>query len=90
MTILTTMVARTVMRMTGKGHMLFNDRLVDGRRSLKVWGWTDAQYFEAADMLKRMGCVAKVKQFPTQGWHPLGKKFLQVRLYVKEPNNVKS
>ena len=42
----TTQVARKIMN-KGKGTYLFNDRLVDGRRSLKVWGWTDSDYRKA-------------------------------------------
>jgi len=39
-----------------KPWMVFNDRLDDGRRSLKVIGWTAAQYMRAVDFLLENGC----------------------------------
>ena len=30
-----------------KGQFVFNDRLRDGRRSLKVWGWDNDTYTRA-------------------------------------------
>ena len=36
---------------------VFIDRLKDGRRSLKVWGWTSDEYIRAVHLLKQMGCT---------------------------------
>ena len=82
----TTLVTKCVMAITGKGRVFFNDKLVDGTRSLKVWGWSDSEYYQAKEMLTKMGCKAKVKQFPSRsiGFGPFVKRFIQVRLYVQE------
>lgn len=44
------------LRARGQGHRIFNDRLVNGRRSLKVWGWTSGDYIEAAQLLEQLAC----------------------------------
>ena len=42
--------------------VIFNDPLVDGGRSIKVWGWGDAEYSKAVVELKLAGYdVARVK-----------------------------
>lgn len=41
---------------------MFNDKLADGRRSLKVWGWDDSDYRKAKLLLEQEGCkVSMVK-----------------------------
>ena len=52
----TTKVATAVCKLTGRGWMKFNDKMKDGRRSLKVWGWTDEDYKNAERILTAMGC----------------------------------
>ena len=76
----TTQVARKIMKQ-GKGSWLFNDRLVDGRRSLKVWGWSDAEYRKAKRELEAQGCKVDMVQFVAQKWN-MSK--LQTRLHVEE------
>lgn len=49
-------VAKEVQKRTGKGETIWNDRLVDGRRSLKVWGWGKEEYALAEELLKQRGC----------------------------------
>ena len=78
---LTNKVARVVMATTGKGTYIFNDKLVDGTRSLKVWGWTRGEYFQAKQLLEQAGCEAELVEFVA--WR-YGKKFKQVRLHVVE------
>lgn len=58
----TAVIVKAVQLMTNRGHTVFNDRLVDGRRSVKVWGWNQDDYQKAASMLREAGCKAEVKQ----------------------------
>lgn len=57
-------VASAIRTLTGKGSVIFNDKLVDGRRSLKVWGWIYAEYAEAADILRKQGHEVTMVQVP--------------------------
>jgi len=57
-------VASAIRTITGKGSVIFNDKLVDGRRSLKVWGWMYAEYAEAADILRQHGHEVTMVQVP--------------------------
>ena len=52
----TTRVARSIIHKTGRGSVIFNDRLADGKRSLKVWGWDMGEYLKAKRMLEKQGC----------------------------------
>lgn len=51
---------RQVVNAIGKAGAVFNDKLSDGRRSLKVWGWTYDDYVLAASKLREMGCTVKI------------------------------
>lgn len=82
MTTLTTKVARKIQNETGLGRNLFNDRLQDGSRSLKVWGWSDKQYKNAAQKLRNLGCEVKIVCFKSRSY---GSKHTQTRLHVVEP-----
>lgn len=63
----TTTIARAVIAITGRGIKVFNDPLVDGRRSLKVWGWQEEDYNLANNLLTSAGCkVTKVKTHKSQ------------------------
>jgi hypothetical protein len=57
----TTQVAREII---SKGNqrftMIFNDKLTDGTRSLKVVGWSAKEYGQATRKLRAMGCKVKV------------------------------
>ena len=55
----TAMVARQIIS-AGYGSTMFNDKLVDGRRSLKVWGWRHERYMYAKRLLENMGCKVEV------------------------------
>lgn len=54
-------VVRTVV---GKDAVLFNDRLKNGTRSVKVWGWSIGAANAAAVLLRQQG--RKVKVVETQ------------------------
>ena len=58
MTTKTTKAMRSVS--AGKNYTYFNDVLQDGRRSLKVWGWSREQYDRCATILCEQGCTAEV------------------------------
>lgn len=80
----TTKVANAVIELTGRGWMKFNDKLKDGRRSLKVFGWTDEDYENAAKLLRVMGCEVVVVDFDSYSFRA-GRNYVQTRLHVKEP-----
>lgn len=76
---LTAKVAQVVKATTGKGTKIFNDRLEDGARSLKVWGWDRGEYFQVKQMLEMAGCRAEIVEFVTRSF-----KRKQIRLHVWE------
>ena len=63
-----------------KGQFVFNDRLRDGRRSLKVWGWDDNTYTRAKDMLEAAGCKCVIVKTPKGKFYRGG----VTRLHVTE------
>lgn len=79
----TRQVANQVMKMTGRGEMIFNDKLKYGIRSLKVWGWHEGDYDLAAQMLRDQGCHVHKVVFTGEGWSPI--RYTQCRLHVLEP-----
>ena len=80
----TTQVARSVMLESGKGSFLFNDKLVDGRRSLKVWGWTSAEYLAAKSKLEAQGCKVNMVKAPVYHDHRGARTVQNTRLHVTE------
>ena len=79
----TRQVARLLSNATGRGHMIYNDRLADGTRSLKVWGWTGKDYATAQELLQGMGCrvdMVQAERYDTRGglWRTV------TRLHVQE------
>lgn len=77
----TMQAARAVIKKTGRGTKIFNDRLADGTRSLKVWGWTADDYALAEGLLQQQGCQTAIKQFFTT-YH--SHKKLVTRILVSE------
>lgn len=79
----TTHAANAVKAVTGNGWMKFNDKLKDGRRSLKVLGWTIEDYKMAQAILNMAGHEAEIVEFElwsNRGWQ----WYTQTRLHVKE------
>lgn len=74
-------VARKIIKASGEGHTIFNDRLVDGRRSLKVWGWDKKMYELCQQELMAQGHIVKLVSFLVNRW---GGSRLQHRLHVLE------
>ena len=79
----TNKVAREVINNTGKGTIVFNDKLKNGDRSLKVWHWQKPQYELAKELLEQQGCKVKMIEFTTQGHYRAG-QHQQIRLHVTE------
>ena len=76
-------VARMVILTNQRGHMIFNDRLTDGTRSLKVWGWLKQDYQDAKKLLETLGCRAQIveaEKFSPRG----GRNYTMRRLHVQE------
>lgn len=82
----TTKVAKKIIK-TGKGRNIFNDKLVDGRRSLKVWGWDTTEYLKAKRKLEKKGCVVEVVSVKHRHnrYGGIG-GYVQTRLHVDEQN----
>lgn len=76
-------VAKMVVLAQGRGHMIFNDRLADGTRSLKVWGWTLNEYTEAKKLLELYGCKVTMVQ-KERYINRLGQRRMVTRLHVTE------
>lgn len=76
-------LARRHIKHTGRGSTIFNDRLADGRRSLKVWGWSLANYESFQRVLKDAGLNSEIVSMPKRGyWAKPGD--LQYRIHVDE------
>ena len=78
---LTTRVAQVVKATSGRGTVIFNDKLEDGTRSLKVWGWDRGNYVMAKQLLEQAGCQAELVEFLS---YVRGGKRKQIRLHVVE------
>ena len=62
-----TRLARKHMKATNRGAHIFNDRLVDGRRSVKIWGWELLQYESFQRMLKGAGLNSEIIEMERWG-----------------------
>jgi hypothetical protein len=76
-------VAKMVILTNKRGHVIFNDRLKDGTRSLKVWGWKEQDYVAAKKLLELFDCkvemIVEDKYSPRGGCH-----YTMRRLHVQE------
>jgi hypothetical protein len=45
-------------------HYVYNDPLVNGGRSIKVWGWKFEDYANAREALRKSGLVGKIVRNP--------------------------
>ena len=76
-----TPASKLMRKLAGNGATIFNDKLVDGRRSYKVWGWKEADYEAAAHEMSCIGvsaCVVVSHRYSPRA----GKWYMQPRLYV--------
>jgi hypothetical protein len=83
---LTRRVAKLVCKETGRGHMIFNDKLADGTRSLKVWGWDDLDYMQAFMLLEKFGFKPKLVKTPVKYDVRSGRMRRSTRIHVNETN----
>lgn len=51
---------KIIRQLAGKDATLFNDKLADGRRSYKVWGWDYLDYEKAWAYLLQVGIKSEV------------------------------
>jgi len=73
---------KVIRRLAGKNATIFNDQLVDGRRSYKIWGWTLLDYEVAASELRSKNFVVDVVM--VYGYSSRAKKqYAQPRLHVE-------
>ncbi len=56
-----TAVSKLVRSLAGKDRTMYNDRLKDGSRSIKVQNWTKNQYAAAQRKLEQAGYKAEVR-----------------------------
>jgi hypothetical protein len=70
----------------GKSRRVYNDKLADGTRSVKVSGWLRGDYKLAKSTLEAEGYEVKLVEFdiPSYAWEYWGGKGKQVRLHVTE------
>lgn len=68
----TRLAVSVVSAITDNHGVVFNDKLKDGTRSLKVWGWSLREYSKCAELLREMGCTVKSRHQPV------------LRLHIKE------
>lgn len=54
-------VVRAVSVVEKQGTCIFNDKMQDGRRSIKVWGWTNNTYKKCVDTLRDYGYNVSVR-----------------------------
>ena len=79
----TTSLARKHIKHTGRGGHLFNDKLADGRRSLKVWGWGEQDYQAFQQVLQAEGLTSTIVSFAKRTFWSKGTQ-LQYRIHVTE------
>lgn len=77
-----TLTRKIIKPLLNDSHTVFNDKLADGRRSLKVWGWSEATYDKAKQMLIDAGCRVEMEWTPeVEGYRCSGGN---IRLHVRE------
>lgn len=54
-------IIKAVCVIEGNSALIFNDKLKDGRRSFKIWGWTNKEYRICVDKLREYGYNVAVR-----------------------------
>ena len=73
--------SKIIRKLAGPIPIIFNDKLVDGTRSYKVWGWDIPDYNNALRALKSSGFSAKLVLF--NGYSIRGHRhYIQPRIHV--------
>mgnify|MGYP003336678575 CR=1 FL=1 len=81
---LTRRVAKLVCKESGRGFKIFNDKLSDGTRSLKVWGWEDVDYATASRLIEKFGFTTKFVKTRFNFDPMTGRNRRATRLHVNE------
>ena len=72
---------KIIRKLAGPMPIIFNDRLVDGTRSYKIWGWDLPDYNRALQALKSAGFTAKLVFF--EGYSVRKRRgYIQPRIHV--------
>jgi hypothetical protein len=72
---------KIIRKLAGPMPIIFNDRLVDGTRSYKIWGWNLSDYNRALQALKSAGFTTKLVFF--EGYSKRGRRqYIQPRIHV--------
>ena len=69
-------------QLAGKGATMFNDKLVNGSRSYKVWGWTLSDYDKAWAYLLQAGIKSEVVYAPAYFNGRGGRVVQNIRIHV--------
>ena len=81
-------ITQLIRAQAGKSRRVYNDKLADGTRSVKVRGWRKGDYKLAKSTLEAEGYEVKLVEFniPSYVWGYCGgsAKGKQVRLHVTE------
>lgn len=81
-------ITQLIRAQAGKSRRVYNDKLADGTRSVKVRGWRKGDYRLAKSTLEAEGYEVKLVEFniPSYVWGYRGgsAKGKQVRLHVTE------
>jgi hypothetical protein len=56
----TRQAAKKIKSVMGRGGTIYNDRMVDGGRSLKVEGWDKSNYLACKGLLEAEGCLVQL------------------------------
>jgi len=73
--------SKIIRKLAGPMLTIFNDRLVDGTRSYKVWGWDLPDYNRALQALKSAGFTTKLVLFERYSERKQH-RYVQARLHV--------
>lgn len=79
----TTKTMRIVRALAGKDATVFNDKLVDGTRSIKVWGWRPADYLKAKEALEQVGLKVRLVRLHKYSARAAA-EYRTTRLHVEE------
>jgi len=72
---------KIIRKLAGPMPIIFNDRLVDGTRSYKIWGWDLPDYNRALQALKSAGFTTKLVFY--EGYSQRGRRqYIQPRIHV--------
>jgi len=72
---------KIIRKLAGPYLVIFNDRLIDGTRSYKVWGWKESDYENAVLALKSAEFDAELITY--NGYCARSKRYYsQPRIYV--------